>query len=102
MQLCETLDVNDNIKNVQSGQKSFNEGEYDELEELDNIQTKYLLLRQKFEEVFPRSAGMVDTLDLLYSDYISKISTASNEMWVENLSYQILSVLESIFDFMDA
>lgn len=102
VQLCETLDVNDNIKNVQSGQKSFNEGEYDELEELDNIQTKYLLLRQKFEEVFPRSAGMVDTLDLLYSDYISKISTASNEMWVENLSYQILSVLESIFDFMDA
>lgn len=43
---------------------------------------------------------MVDTLDLLYSDYISKISIASNEMWADIFSHQILRILECISKFI--
>lgn len=70
------------------------------LPELENIQEEYLKLRGLFVEWFPSTAGMVDTLDLLYSDYISKISIASNEMWADIFSHQILRILECISKFI--
>lgn len=72
----------------------------DVLLELRNIQNGYVELREKFAQIFPSTAGMVDTLDMLYSDYISKISTASNEMWIDNFSHQFLRILTCITEFI--
>lgn len=66
------------------------------LPELDDIQREYMSLRGRLKEQFPYTAGMVDTLDLLNCDYIFKISVASNEMWAEIYTYQILNILRSI------
>lgn len=66
---------------------------------IKDIQNNYTELRKQFTEMFPNTAGMVDTLDLLYSDYIAKISTASNEMWESNFSYQFLKILECLINF---
>ncbi len=71
------------------------------LPELKNIQEEYKILRKQFKCRFPSTAGMVDTLDWLYSDYAAKISTASNEMWVSNFSYQFLIVLKCLVKFVE-
>ncbi len=69
------------------------------LPELENIQDNYKELRGQFKK-FPSTAGMIDTLDWLYSDYIAKISTASNEMWAHNYSYQFWKILECLNKFV--
>lgn len=69
--------------------------------ELEKIQDLYVELRKEFAKLFPSTAGMVDTLDMLYSDYISKISTVSNEMWVRNFSYQFWRILGCITKFIE-
>lgn len=48
--------------------------------ELEKIQKNYIILRHKFGELFSSTAGMVDTLDWLYTDYIAKVCTASNNL----------------------
>lgn len=67
---------------------------------LDDIQNNYKELRSEFKVLFPSTAGMVDTLDLLYSDYIAKISTASNEMWESIFSYQFCKILDCLNSFI--
>lgn len=69
--------------------------------ELHRIIDKYQKLREKFAEIFPSTAGMVDTLDMLFGDYISKVSSDSNELWVETFSHQFLNVLECIYGFCE-
>ncbi len=64
------------------------------------IQNEYMKLRKELAEQFPSTAGMVDTLDWLYSDYISKMSTAFKEMWREIFSHQFFSVLSSVSGFI--
>lgn len=63
-----------------------------------DIKASYQNLRKSFKKVFPKTAGMVDTLDLLYCDFTAKISFAPNGMWERDFSYQfqqILTVLSS-------
>lgn len=63
----------------------------------ENLQKKveesYDLLRRRFFEYFPKTAGMVDSLDLLYGDYLSKIATVSNIMWAEDFAHHFLAIL---------
>ena len=73
----------------------------DIISELDKIIANYQKLREKFAEIFPSTAGMVDTLDMLFGDYISKVSSDSNELWVETFSHQFLNVLECIHSFCE-
>ncbi len=67
-----------------------------ELPELGETINKYKELRIKFGQIFRSTTGMIDTLDMLFSDYISKISIASNEMWADTFSHQFLRVLSCI------
>lgn len=98
--LCEDIKsvLSDGHQNSASAENYANLKESDEKyrPELDDIQREYSELRNELKIHFPHTAGMVDTLDLLYCDYIYKISVASNEMWVEIYSYQILNILKSI------
>lgn len=71
------------------------------LPELEDIQTEYQKLRDRVKYYFPNTAGMADTLDWLYSDYIAKISTASNEMWISNFSHQFLTILRCLETFLE-
>lgn len=103
VQLCEITKLEDenNRSEDQKNSEVGNDSKKDlssstVLEELGEIQTEYKRLRMVFAKLYPSTVGMVDTLDLLYSDYISKISTASNEMWVNIFSYQFLNVLKTI------
>lgn len=62
----------------------------------DEIYDCYKKLRLLFFENFPKTAGMVDSLDLLYGDYLSKIATVSNKMWTADFKYQFYTILELI------
>lgn len=104
LQLCEDIkdntdtDFQNNIESENEISKTHNNNREAEevLPELEKIQNNYIILRHKFGELFPSTAGMVDTLDWLYTDYIAKVSTASNEMWTSNFSYQFLKILECL------
>lgn len=101
LQLYENIQESDTI-NFLDVSEIFNENrnaqdeQLSTLPELEEIQNRYKELREKFKGKFPSTAGMVDTLDWLYSDYIAKISTASNELWVSNFSYQFQAILKSL------
>lgn len=101
LQLCEVIreDQEQDIFYSSEGDGARGE-ELKYLLELENIQENYRKLRAQFKN-FPSTAGMIDTLDWLYSDYIAKISTASNEMWVSNFSYQFWKILETLTKFVD-
>ena len=65
-----------------------------------NIYARYRKLRKKLE-LFPKSVGAIDTLDLLYTDYESNISSSYNEMWVQDFQHQFsctIDVLGELFD----
>lgn len=101
LQLCEVLcEEKEQDISYSSDEKKIGEVEPNYFSELTGIQENYKNLRAKFKS-FPSTAGMIDTLDWLYSDYIAKISTASNEMWVSNFSYQFLKILETLTNFVD-
>lgn len=81
----------------ESKRKKENDKLMDHLPEIDQ---KYKNLREMFFDKFPKTAGMVDSLDLMYGDYHSKIACVSNKMWAMDFSQQflaILSLLESSF-----
>lgn len=61
------------------------------------ILDSYQNLRQLFFEKFPKTAGMVDSLDLLYGDYLSKTASVSNKMWTDDFKYQFCTILELIY-----
>lgn len=82
-----------------SGDESGKDG-YKSLEELSKIQREYKDLREIFYERFPSTVGMVDTLDLLYGDYISKVSSESNEMWAYDFSRQFLRIMQCLKGFI--
>lgn len=56
----------------------------------------YSEVRKEFLEKFPKTAGMVDSLDLLYGDYVSKVSSVSNKMWAHDFLYQFKAILKVI------
>lgn len=61
-----------------------------------NIREKYESLRKLFFEKFPKTTGMIDSLDLLYGDYNSKIALVSNKMWADDYGQQFLAILSII------
>lgn len=101
LQLCEVIQE-EREQDILCSSEGYRAGaeELKYLPELENIQKNYKKLREQFKN-FPSTAGMIDTLDWLYSDYIAKISTASNEMWVGNFSYQFWKILETLTKFVD-
>lgn len=98
LQLCECLSENALEAGCEDKPSEKERDKQEALPFLDDIQKNYKILRKQFQE-FPSTAGMIDTLDLLYSDYIAKISTASNEMWESNFSYQFFKILECLEEF---
>lgn len=100
MQLCEEKKLADHC-DVKLSECAELENQEDSLQDLEKIQHLCKMIREDYAEKFPPTAGMIDTLDLLYNDYISKISTASNEMWVQDFSYQFCSILQCIKKLMD-
>ncbi len=76
--------------------KKNNESRAFSLEMKREVYDCYQKLRILFFETFPKTAGMVDSLDLLYGDYLSKIATASNKMWTSDFIYQFHTILEII------
>lgn len=97
VQLCEDVMVKSVEERSKDNELSiYCNDVYEKIPKLRDIRTKYDILRTEFEKVFPRTAGMVDSLDLLFSDYISKVSIASNNMWIKIFSHQFYSILESI------
>lgn len=69
--------------------------ESDDKEEMSNADY-FQNVRQKLKESISSSAGAVDTLDLLYADYQSTISSAYSAMWVSDLHRQFKAVLYAI------
>lgn len=103
VQFCETLSETAELEKPPEKENAAEESTpniQEDLAELNSIQEEYKQLRFKFADLFPSTAGMVDTLDLLYGDYISKISTASNEMWADNFSHQFFKVLRCLTEFI--
>ncbi len=103
VQFCEALSLSSQLeKSAESDTDIPGNGSRicKEHEELLLIQDMYKQLRLIFADLFPSTVGMVDTLDLLYGDYISKISTASNEMWADDFSHQFLEVLRCLKKFI--
>lgn len=84
------------IKNRNQKGESILQIEMKALPELNSVADNYKELRREFKESFQSTTGMIDTLDMLFSDYLSKISNATNEMWADTLSHQFLCVLECI------
>lgn len=56
----------------------------------------YNKVRQELKDKVSSSAGAVDTLDLLYTDYKSVIASAYSAIWVSDLHRQFKSVLKAI------
>jgi len=60
-----------------------------------DINKIYNNLRIKLYDYFPKTAGMVDTLDLLYSDYKSNYYSI-NGVWANDFQHQFKALLEMI------
>lgn len=69
---------------------------------VSEIEPKYRKLREMFFDKFPKTAGMVDSLDLMYGDYHSKIAFVSNKMWAMDYSQQFLAILTLLESSLDA
>lgn len=61
----------------------------------------YCDIRELIKEKVNRSAGAVDTLDLLYTDYLSAISTSYSAMWTDDLHRQFKAVLYAIQQILE-
>lgn len=64
--------------------------------EFNSVRSLYEGVRAKLKNNITSSAGAVDTLDLLYTDYKSVISSAYNAIWVSDLHRQFYSILYQI------
>lgn len=61
----------------------------------------YHRIRDLMKQKVNRSAGAVDTLDLLYTDYLSVISTSYSAMWTDDLHRQFKAVLYAIQQILE-
>ena len=66
------------------------------------IQNSYLKkyrkngLRDFIKECFPKTDGLCDTLDLLFSDYVNNCSNLTNPSWANDLTTQFSEMLDYI------
>lgn len=56
----------------------------------------YQTVRREMAQIITSSAGLIDMLDLLYTDYLSVISSAYNKIWVADFHRQFKAVLHVI------
>ncbi len=110
VRLCDELSVEtdweSSMEEEQSGKAKEEKEDYQEQpnrlsEIVKKVKENYKELRKMFFEDFPKTAGMVDSLDLLYSDFVSKISTVSNSMWAYDFGYQFLAILNVIKKYLE-
>ena len=59
-------------------------------------ETYYIKIREALKKRICSSAGAVDTLDMLYTDYKSVLTGAYNATWVSDLHRQFKSILHAI------
>lgn len=106
VKLCETISENDveTIKEVVMSKEEVGEKSASETNTFScvQIQNAYKMTRSLFFEVFPKTAGMVDSLDLLYGDYNSKIAVVSNKMWAKDYGQQFLAILNVVNNNLSA
>ena len=105
VKLCES-DINDHLQlsdkkspeteKYNSNNSNDSKENTDTLPYVQEIKRQYEKLRKLFFDEFPKTAGMVDSLDLLYGDYHSQIASVSNKMWAEDYSQQVLAVLKML------
>ncbi len=106
VKLCESA-TEDYLKGIEEGKPD--ETLKEKIEDVNHarphvpeIETKYRKLREMFFDKFPKTAGMVDSLDLMYGDYHSKIAFVSNKMWAMDYSQQFLAILTLLESSLDA
>lgn len=68
-------------------------------QELSN-HSLYDMVRDKLKDISP-SSGMIDILDLLYTDYRSAVGTAYSAMWVSDLHRQFKAILNVILELLE-
>lgn len=96
--LCDVLEYLKDTNELSETESTNSPNEEKEDLKQKEIEKSYSRIRKLMFDVFPKTAGMVDSLDLLYGDYSSKIGTVSNKMWMNDFTYQfqaILGVFES-------
>ena len=59
----------------------------------DSIRPLYLWIRDALKENFSSHTGSVDTLDMLYTDYLSNIHESYNAVWRNDYNYQFKNSL---------
>lgn len=97
--LCDQLLMEDDSTFISSkNQVPISENELSEF--VGQVEEQYNDLRKDFFDNFPKTAGMVDSLDLLYGDFSSKISSVSNRMWARDFGYQFLAILSVIKKYL--
>lgn len=64
--------------------------------ENESIVANYNKLREQLKEGFPHTAGMVDTLDLLYSDYKSNYNPKEH-IWSPDFKEQFSCILDHLY-----
>lgn len=53
-------------------------------------------LRKIIKDIFPKSDGLCDTLDLLFSDYVNNCSNLTSTTWAHDLTVQFSEMLDYI------
>lgn len=109
--LCRENDIYFDIsdKTVKSSTENKNEEENNQDREQDSdfkecikqVQDNYKKLRIMLKTIYPKTAGMADTLDLLYCDFNTKISSGVNNMWVIDFAYQFNGIIECLSDLTE-
>lgn len=65
-------------------------------------ETYYRIIRRELKKRIRSSAGAIDTLDMLYTDYKSIIASAYSAVWVSDLHRQFKSALHSIYEMLQS
>ena len=71
------------------------------LKVIKEVDENYNKLRNQLKRRYPKTAGMVDTLDLLYCDFNSKVSSAVHEMWAIDFAYQFNGIIKCVTKFTE-
>lgn len=93
LRLCDDMKEYSWYENAENGKKAEETQKQDSVHETA-VREKYNVFRKLLFEVFPKTAGMVDSLDLLYADYHSKIASVSNKMWANDYGQQFLGLMD--------
>lgn len=66
------------------------------------IREMYLWLRMSLKDRFASHTGSVDTLDMLYTDYLSNIHESYNALWRNDYNYQFKRSLQFLITVLES